>query len=504
MQRQSRVKRAFRWGVLAALACPLACQQKTDKKAEAPPAKPAPAVDISGPDVGLVVTGKVLKTSSIPKVDTLDYDDVLTTVKLSADQVHKGSSPGKEILVQLLAIRDRRLLPASRLKKGDKVLLHLKPFGDTDSAIQSLQQVDDVNDFALQPYFAVAHKTLNAPPIAPSVLMAEIEPKRQEEIRKAIAVIEAERQKYGNGSFDAWFDSLKGFYEDVRQQIDVMSPEIKGPPKKHGMRVYGALYQELTGAPAAKHPAPPQILKFASALKERGIDLIYVSIPRPHLIYPDFYSDVPLPHNMVAPRYREVLHQLLTQGQEVVDTFPYLMDHRENEEGLICIPGVTLHPINFVLRAVATMVAKRLERYHLNDNQYEVYLDREAPPFHGTAVRQVVSAADGSLFTPSDESPVLLMGDSTIRQHFGGKSSGFPAHLAKELGFPITLFQRNGLKLQQLAKAEPGLLNGKRVVVWVEWTALINKPFESKSYWQVPIDWKKSRLFSGAPSTPRP
>ncbi len=505
MQRHNRMKRAFQWGMMAALTCLLACRQKAEKKTDTPPAKPAPAVDIAGPNVGLVVTGTVLQTSVIPKIETLDYDDVLTTVKLAVDQVHKGSSPGKEILVQLLAVRDRRPLPASRLKKGDNVLLHLKPFGETDAAIQSIQQVDDVNDFNLKPYFAVAHKTLNAVPIDPAALKAEVDKKRQEEIGSAIAVIEEERQQYGNGSFDKWFDSLKEFYDDVQEQIDLMKPDIKGPPKKKGMRVYGALHQELLSAPAAKHPAPPQILKLAKALEERGIDLLYVSIPRPHLIYPDFYSDVTLPHNMVAPRYREVLHRLLTQGQEVLDTFPYLMAHRETEQGLICIPGITLHPINFVLRDIAAMVAKRLERYHLNDNRYEVYLDVEAPPFHGTPVRKVVSAADGSLFAPSGDSPVLLMGDSTIRQHFGGKSCGFPAHLAKELGFPITLFQRNGMKLTDVAKADPGLLDGKRVVVWVEWTALLNKPFESKSYWQVPIQWNKSRLFGPAtPPEPQP
>ena len=105
-------------------------------------------------------------------------------------------------------------------------------------------------------------------------------------------------------------------------------------------------------------------------------------------------------------------------------------------------------------------------------------------------------APDGTLYGDAERSPVLVVGDSTMRLNYQTKSAGFSAHLARELGVRPSLYQRNGFHLGQLAKEEPELLQGRKAVVWVQWGLFLCKPNERRSWWGRRVNWSKTRLFA--------
>ncbi len=486
--------------LLALLLSAVACGEKKTEEPltttkEKPPVKSAPATPALDLDTPLRVVGRIRQVSAVPAPETLDYDDLLTTVKVDVETVEKGTYDKKAILVQLLAIRDKALLPAAGLKVGDRVAFYLVPWAKTLESIKSLQQVDDVADYELPPFFAAAHVRLSPGPDAKKGAAAAAA--RKKAIDETRAALEAELQKYGSGSYDKWLESLSGFYEDMKRQGEAITHETArkgefGPFKKHNLSVYKSLHQELVSVPADEHPALPQIVDFAKALKERGIDLIYLSIPRPQLVYPDYITDVELPHLMVAPRYREQLKTLVDHDVEVIDTVPFIMAHREGAFGRMYRLG-SLHPTNAYMRRFAEMAAARIGRYGLTEDRFTVLVDKAVAPDHDTEVRRVLFP-DGTPYTDAERSPLMVIGDSTIRLNWPSPNTGFSGHLSRLTGVRAKMVQRNSFGLAALTKEAADLFDGVEVVVWVQWSLFIGKPLAVPGWWKTPIDWSKTRV----------
>ena len=91
-------------------------------------------------------------------------------------------------------------------------------------------------------------------------------------------------------------------------------------------------------------------------------------------------------------------------------------------------------------------------------------IERHFPPEEITC-RQVI------LYRDDPASPVLVLGDSFLRiyQQDEPRSAGFIAHLARGLRFPVASLVNDGggstLVRQDLSR-KPGLLAGKKLVIW--------------------------------------
>ena len=92
-------------------------------------------------------------------------------------------------------------------------------------------------------------------------------------------------------------------------------------------------------------------------------------------------------------------------------------------------------------------------------------------PPESVSCTQVVGGARQAPYRDEPDSPVLVLGDSFLRiyERDEPRSAGFVAHLARELGFPMTSLINDGgastLVRQELYR-RPELLAGKKVVVW--------------------------------------
>ena len=84
---------------------------------------------------------------------------------------------------------------------------------------------------------------------------------------------------------------------------------------------------------------------------------------------------------------------------------------------------------------------------------------------------QVVASQDGQPYRDDPDAGILVLGDSFLRIYEQDEpgSAGFIAHLARELGQPVTSLVNDGgastLVRQELAR-KPHLLTGKNLVVW--------------------------------------
>ncbi|MCA9428543.1 MAG: hypothetical protein KC994_25920, partial [Candidatus Omnitrophica bacterium] len=84
---------------------------------------------------------------------------------------------------------------------------------------------------------------------------------------------------------------------------------------------------------------------------------------------------------------------------------------------------------------------------------------------------QVVRKESGEIYADDPHSEILVLGDSFLRiyEHDEPGSGGFVAHLARDLGKPLTSIINDGgastLVRQELYR-KPEMLAGKKVVIW--------------------------------------
>ncbi len=85
--------------------------------------------------------------------------------------------------------------------------------------------------------------------------------------------------------------------------------------------------------------------------------------------------------------------------------------------------------------------------------------------------QQVVRSDSETLYRDAAESEVLILGDSFLRIYEEDEpgAAGFIAHLARELGQPLTTIVNDGgasTLVRQALKRRPALLLNKRLVIW--------------------------------------
>ena len=110
--------------------------------------------------------------------------------------------------------------------------------------------------------------------------------------------------------------------------------------------------------------------------------------------------------------------------------------------------------------------------------------------------QQVVEPDTGKPYRDAPESEVLILGDSFLRIYERDEplAAGFIAHLARELGQPLTSIVNDGgastLVRQELAR-RPSLLLHKKLVIWE--FAERDIRYGSEGWQVVPLDRSNSR-----------
>jgi len=277
-----------------------------------------------------------------------------------------------------------------------------------------------------------------------------------------------------HGGWDAWYDSLKGFREDLPRRMTGKWPW----PAKSNFAFYGQSCQLLLMGGWDKQPAGADplasIVSLDRQLKARGIDLIFMPIPDKISIYPDYLSDKAPADRMVFVQSLQLLHRLCEADVEVVDLFPIYHKFRDEH------PGRPLHYVrdghwrNIGAQIAGREIAARLRRYGFvgkalaAGNPYQAVKGRRTDGMKADDLLRVLPKS-GGLYKDADDSPVVLTGDSFSMYGMGANSANLSAQVALHIAMPLTYVCREGLAVDmpvELARRGEAFLKGRRVIVW--------------------------------------
>jgi len=234
------------------------------------------------------------------------------------------------------------------------------------------------------------------------------------------------------------------------------------------------------------------IVSFRDDLAKRGIRLLVMPVPNKASIYPEMLAARAAgASEPVNAKTRDVLTRLKKSGVEIVDLFEVYGKARQAAGSPRYYLAQDSHWSPEGIRLAAEVVARRLldsswvqkgsVKYEIKPVTVERYGDvlrmirvpqvEQLYQPQRMNCEQVLDAATGQPYKDDPNSPVLVLGDSFLRifERDEPGSGGFVAHLAHNLGFDVTSIVNDGgastLVRQQLA-SKPGLLKGKKVVVW--------------------------------------
>ena len=253
------------------------------------------------------------------------------------------------------------------------------------------------------------------------------------------------------------------------------------------------------------------IRAFRDALDARGIRLLVAPAPGKPSIYPDKITaragkmgrfpisglhgavdrtagNRKASQFSVSGHAREIIARLRQAGVDTVDLFTLFEQNRattalylkqdthwspdgmclaadEVASELLARGWLTKGPVNYTLKPVSIERHGDVLRMARSPQVLNTF-----PP-EQIECTQVVWEDTGEVYQDSPDSDILVLGDSFLRIYERDEpgSAGFTAHLALDLGMPLTSIINDGgastLVRQELSR-KPGLLRNKKVVVW--------------------------------------
>jgi hypothetical protein len=325
---------------------------------------------------------------------------------------------------------------------------------------------------------------------------------RENVIQRDSAAILAECQRSAGGDWDRWQRETAWYRTNLKARIDALPdfPETRFPVPEGGYEPLAGrggfpLFEVASRAhlnylydPGTmdKFRQDRQVIAADRWLRQRGIDLIFVPVPKMTEIYIEHFLDSTPPDGIIAPHMRHALLELFDAHVEVVDGFSLFRALRDTDTEYLYNTADT-HWAPRGMRIMAKEIADRIERYkfgararyappvvrtslgpYITDRfpgggQWLVLSPEQRTLAQGAQTTNLseVSMLDGS--APPDDltSPVIVIGHSYVPR--------FREQLIKELNLLIYPRVRDGETTGFFGEflREPEVLNHCRVVVWI-------------------------------------
>lgn len=487
--------------------CLLTACRDGEEPENAPPTLPEPAAAALASSTGptLEVVAQVVARSALIDPASADYKDCLFSTDLAVLSPLSGDKPPRHLLVFFPGFLDRQLQPEAAFKLGDVLRVKLTPFEHMPEAVRAMARCDDVDDFELSSWFAVASVRLSQPrsdfqatpgsfadetaaAAAPPVPWPRSEEAAQARRRQIEAdkrrILEA-RARHG-GTWESWEAVLAPFHDALRVKV----AEHPDPGALQGRYHFDELeerdYAALCERGEKGLPGPLAMLRSLNIqLRARGIDLIVAPIPKKELVHAEVFSRLAPTDGIYCAHRQRFLLQLLESDIEVIDLVPAFQEaHRRGE--WVFFDAEDFHPADGGIQAAARAIAGRLERYGFQQMPGYVPLESRARPaefvvsFDGggmkAGTRYPATAVDilagGHVRGPDGPlpSPLVLMGDSvtvfpTSREH----PQNLVVHLARASGLKpdhLTSMGSSAQAARLLAREGGDFLADRWVVVF--------------------------------------
>jgi hypothetical protein len=320
---------------------------------------------------------------------------------------------------------------------------------------------------------------------------------RRMQLRQDVDTIQADCDRQAGGDWQRWIGQT-GRYRNVLNGRIATSTGGTSPADRHLVGLQRPLFQANPVASLA-HIVDPEfwnafrrarlVAAASSWLQQRGVDLIFVSVPSMPTVYiEDFLADTP-PDGIIAPHIRQTFLELLQADVETVDTFRIMRAARDGEFQYL---PADHHWNQTGMRGAVREVARRLMRYPFGrtaKNEMPITKSEPVPyalppgehgkawrPFGGIALTDSewhaavstmprtmdnITSPDGSAVADDPRSPVMLIGNSSAVY--------FREMLVREANLPVRTRWGNGNTTDAFSGflREPETLDGVRVLVWV-------------------------------------
>jgi hypothetical protein len=326
---------------------------------------------------------------------------------------------------------------------------------------------------------------------------------RRERIQRDAAAIQGECERAAAGDWERWLKETARYRSDLKAKIDGLGdmPTTEKGPRYFALegRDRFPLF-EINSRLRINYLHNPALLDAFQReqpvvaadrwLRQRGIDLIFVPVPKMTEVYIEHFLDPCPADGIIAPHMRRTLLELLQKDVEVVDGFPLFRSLKDLDAEYLYNTADT-HWAPRGMRIMAKEIADRIQRYKFgtrarfalplvrvslgpydirgNIGAFDRFGESDvltpeqqeiARPVQTTTLGEVRTRANWPL--PNDlKSPVLVIGNSF--------AFDFWQQLVKELN----LFVQTRCSADQTTEAfadllrYPELLEHCRVVVWI-------------------------------------
>jgi hypothetical protein len=329
-------------------------------------------------------------------------------------------------------------------------------------------------------------------------------------IRRDIESITAECRRAAGGDWDRWQRDTARYRTDLRTKVESLKAlhptqadnsfskwaPLEGRDDFPLFEMVASVNIDYLYDPASLDQFRKERAVVAAHrwLRERGIDLIFVALPKMTEVYIDHFIDPCPPDGIIAPHVRRTLLELLESDVEVVEGFRPFRSFRDAGDEYLYQAADT-HWAPRAMRILAKVLADRIERYRFGARA------RYGLPIAGTTLGPSGTTAfvpergkwlptqygwaaltpeqwkraesiltttdicattwDGQDLNDDPNSPVLLVGHSYLWQ--------FDKHFARELNMRINVHAVAARTTEVFRDflREPDLLAHCRVVVWI-------------------------------------
>lgn len=327
-------------------------------------------------------------------------------------------------------------------------------------------------------------------------------------IRETIDGLREECRRNAGGDWDRWSEQLAPLRAELAAKIKAARPI--NPTATGSFEGRSAVLAGKDGFPMFE-PAPDvyliHVVKPASLgalreggavvdgarwLEQKGIDLLFVPIPKMTEVYPEPFLDRVPPDRIIAPHIRRAMLELLQEDVEVVDVLPTFLRERDSDAESLYQPADP-HWAPRGQAIAARMVAARLARYDFAARARSEprfcewisapYLKAEVgtafPALDPEQRRRAIAAQPRTQPAVShctrpihdETSPIVCIGDSY--------NAGFIELLAREINLPVHNLSGGGHTSHAFKDMlrDPGLLDRAHVVVWLVCDSSLKGPW---------------------------
>lgn len=460
-----------------------------------------------------VVEGEIVERSPLPPPEKSDYPDCRFTVRFKGNSIVAGTSCRRELSLVIDGFKKHRLLNTDKIKPGTKVCCTIIPFEKLPVEKKNTQQSDSLSLFDLDNYYAISVGAINAYKDSSSystsgiyfldgiqtytsIFERHINPKIPDRLiaiqKKAIA-----------DNLEKMNAMLSGFEQkktELNQQFKKAWEQEKAKDRKGYNRVGRFVWRNMNNSfwtlpenytligklnyiPQEKLDALKSLQK---VLESNGVQLILSPVPgvneiAARVINPEFRNVPDFQTALFVKQLSEAGIEAIYASDEIIanySKFPWAFFFLDN-----------YHPSDTCQDVMTSLMAERLERYHLPKTldaakfsfvqephcygEDKTYLFPEncdiGPHRAGTSYTNRCVLYDGKKIQSDENSSVLVFGNSYIQTPMN-TSFSYPTVLSSKILYGVKSYMIGGTGpmttiVQNLFIQPEAFLANKKVVI---------------------------------------